>query len=201
MKNRILFVNDVLSIGGVELSLIDVLNHLDYSQVEVDLYILHPKYDLLHRVNPQVHLLQVKEWRCKASLAYLWFYLWLQVFKLLSCKDMEALVTDRITRLYQRRRKKLYFSKYYDIVIAYKHSEATEFVTTQLEAKKKIVFYHQGEILDYELHKQAFQAATSIVTVSPSVAKLLSEAYPDCRDKMLVIENLVDAATILQRAK
>lgn len=39
MKKRILFLNQTLELGGIERSLIDVLNHIDYSKYQVDLWL------------------------------------------------------------------------------------------------------------------------------------------------------------------
>lgn len=201
MKKKLLFVNDVLSIGGVEISLLQVLNHLDYEKVEVDLYILHPKYDLLDQVNQHVKLIRVRELPCKLNISYLWFYLWMKLLQLLSLNKAELEVRNKLSRLYKEKKRKKFFSKRYDIAIAYKHSESAEFVTESIDAGEKVVFYHQGDILDYELHKRAFETATTIVAVSEGVADMLSNTYPNARHKIIVIENLIDSESIRTRSK
>ena len=44
---KILFINGHLKVGGCEKSLLDVLNHFDYSKYEVDLLLLEEGIDYL----------------------------------------------------------------------------------------------------------------------------------------------------------
>lgn len=201
MKKNILFANDVLAIGGVERSLIDVLNNLDYEQLTVDLYILHPKYDLLGQINKQVKMIYVDEKKCKLSVKYICFYLWMKLCHILFFRKAEIEIKDRLMKQYRITKRKLFFQKNYDFAIAYKHSEVAEFVVDVIAASKKILFYHQGEILDYELHKRVFKAAHRIVAVSDGVADILTESYPEIKDKITVIYNLIDSNSIRIRSK
>ncbi|HWT75771.1 MAG TPA: glycosyltransferase [Mobilitalea sp.] len=201
MKKKILFVNDVLSVGGVERSLVDCLNHLDYERLSVDLYILHPEYDLLDQINKKVKMIYVKEQRCKLSVKYLWLYIWMKLLHVLSFQKAEDGVKVGLRNEYRRNMKKHFFPKYYDYAVAYKHSETAEFVIEVIGAEQKILFYHHGEIMDYELHQRLFQAADKIVAVSDGVAAMLSKAYPAFKDKITVIRNLIDPDVIRRRAK
>ena len=50
MKKKILFVNGHLNVGGIEKSLTDLLNHLDYHKYKVDLLLLEEKGDYLPQI-------------------------------------------------------------------------------------------------------------------------------------------------------
>ena len=56
MKN-LLLVSDSLSMGGLEKTLIDLCNTLDYAQYNVDLYLFNEGRDLLPQLNSNVQLL------------------------------------------------------------------------------------------------------------------------------------------------
>lgn len=201
MKKKILFVNDVLSIGGVERSLIDALNNLDYDKLTVDVYILHPKYDLLDEIDKRVNIIIVNEKKCRVSLKYICLYLWIKLLHIFSFRKAEIIVKGRLIKQYRKNKQHLFFNKDYDFAIAYKHSESAEFVADVIEAKKKIMFYHHGKILDYELHKRVFEVADKIVAVSCGVADILAETYPNVKNKITVIYNLIDADSIKIKAK
>ena len=53
MKKKILIISHNLRIGGVERSLIGLLNSIDYSRFEVDLFLfIHDGEFLVHRNEP-----------------------------------------------------------------------------------------------------------------------------------------------------
>lgn len=58
MKKRILFLNQTLELGGIERSLIDVLNHIDYSKYQVDLWLEISDGPFISQVPPQVHIVK-----------------------------------------------------------------------------------------------------------------------------------------------
>ena len=55
---KILIVSDSLSTGGLEKTLIDLCDNLDYNKVQVDLYLFAEGRDLLKNLNKHVNLLQ-----------------------------------------------------------------------------------------------------------------------------------------------
>ncbi len=56
MKN-LLFAIHYLELGGAERSLIGLLEALDYSRVDVDLFVYNHRGELMGMIPPQVHLL------------------------------------------------------------------------------------------------------------------------------------------------
>ncbi len=197
---KVLFVNDVYSLGGVEKSLEEALRYLDYDRMEVDLCILHPK-EPPDGIDSRVRLIRIDERKCGRSLRYLWLSARRALYHMLSLEEKEDRIKDRLRQQYYNRERKLFFPKNYDYAIAYKHGETAEFVAEVIKADQKIMFYHHGGIMDYELHRRAFAKAGVIAAVSQGVAELLGEAYPEYKLKLTVIPNLIDAASIRRRAK
>ena len=54
---QILFAIHYLELGGAERSLLGLLESLDYSRVEVDLFVYRHQGELMPAIPPQVHLL------------------------------------------------------------------------------------------------------------------------------------------------
>ena len=55
---KILVVSLGMEIGGAERSLLTMLSELDYSKVEVDLFLVHKKGDLLKYIPKEVNVLE-----------------------------------------------------------------------------------------------------------------------------------------------
>ena len=54
---RVLFFSHGLELGGAERALIGLLEHIDYTKVQVELFLMHRKGELLDDVPKQVKLL------------------------------------------------------------------------------------------------------------------------------------------------
>ena len=57
MKHILIF-SHALELGGAERALIGLLHALDYSRVEVDLFLMRHSGEMMADLPPQVHLLQ-----------------------------------------------------------------------------------------------------------------------------------------------
>ena len=57
MKKRIFITMHYLELGGAEISLIGLLQALDYSKYDVDLFVHRHQGELMPAIPPQVHLL------------------------------------------------------------------------------------------------------------------------------------------------
>ena len=62
MKEKILFINGHLNTGGVEKSLLDILQHIDYNKYDVDLLLLEELGDYASELpkNVRVNLRSLK---------------------------------------------------------------------------------------------------------------------------------------------
>ena len=57
MKKRILFINGHLNTGGIERSLVDILEHMDFTKYAVDLLLLEDTGDYISELPDEVHVL------------------------------------------------------------------------------------------------------------------------------------------------
>ena len=67
---KVLIVSLGMEIGGAERSLITMLSELDYSKVEIDLFLLHKRGDLLKYVPKEVNLLEENEYYSQLSIPF-----------------------------------------------------------------------------------------------------------------------------------
>lgn len=198
MKN-VLIVADSLSMGGLEKTLIDLCNNLDYTKYNVDLYLFNEGRDLLPKLNEKVGLLpdspyfanvfnrpvgqSVKELIKQKQFA-LAFYRVLRFikarFKMMGLSSLDW---------HFQKKTMLKINKEYDSAIAFAEGSACYFVADCIKAKVKSMWIHTDIskiITNKKLDNMAFTVANSICTVSNNSANALKENYPDFADKIKV---------------
>lgn len=207
MKKTILFVNGHLDPGGCEKSLVDVLKKLDYERYEVDLLLLERAGDYLSDVPEEVN---VKLYsldnafgdfrRCilesiqRHDSFSLFFRIWYTIGR-------------KISVFFFKRLKKQFkdLKKSYDVIIAYRPGICTELVAFSFEGGKKVSWWHHGEMnlseRDVKKLYKAYQKIDVVVAVSKSSLKLLEDTFPDMKDKLVVIPNMIINSNLKKKAE
>jgi glycosyltransferase involved in cell wall biosynthesis len=206
MKKRILFVNGHMNVGGVEKSLLDILRHLDYGKCDVDLLLLEDLGDYIQEVPPQVHVVfkdltntygptinSLK--RCVTQRDWLGFRMRL-IFLLETMCGPKVLRLARVLLLVQAE---------YDCAIGYRPGICSNLVAYAVKARRKITWWHHGELnMDADrlaAYEKTCQRFAQVVAVSQGCAHMLSEAMPSIANRITVIPNMVDGASIRAKAE
>lgn len=197
MKKNILFINGHLDAGGCERSLVDVLNSIDYGKYKVDLLLLDHQGDYIEEVPKNVNIicnsihnafgpLFTSMWN--AIKEKNWFLLYFRLYYLFSTK---------INVFFFKKVKKLFveIDKEYDVIIAYRPGICTELAAFAFDGKKKISWWHHG-CMNYEGKSAAslllaYKRMDTIVAVSKNTARLLSETFPEVKQKIKIIPNMI----------
>lgn len=205
MKKKILFVNGHLNVGGIEKSLTDLLNHLDYHKYEVDLLLLEEKGDYLPQIPKAVNIIFVDTTKAygpllKSIFSNLLMFRW-------------TIVLYRIILSFANKYGKQYLwilrgilslKSTYDVAIAYRTGVCADIVAYTAKAHKKIVWWHHGEInissSDINAYNRTWQYFDSVVTVSSTCKKNLEHTFNYPSNKIVVIPNMIDRAQILRKA-
>lgn len=89
---------------------------------------------------------------------------------------------------------------YYDIMISFRHGFCAEVGAYAIKSKKKIVWWHHGQI---ELTKnekknlsQTFSKYDSLVAVSNPICHMLKKTFPKLKRKICTIPNMIDCKSI-----
>lgn len=207
MKKKVLIAVHQLNLGGVQKALISALNAIDYSKNDVTLYIRKNRTDLLESVNKNVLKIIVNKDNTKYyRKPYAVFLLIkLSLVKLLG-KDSSVInkrLNDYIFDLQMKYEKEHYFSEdaEYDVAISYIQSHTAKFVSENIKAKKKIMFYHGSTDEFHELNEAVMPDYEAIYCVSKGALESISKCYPKFSDKMDYIENYVDYKAIRKNAE
>lgn len=207
MKKRILFINGHLNAGGVERSLVDVLRHFDYDHFDVDLMLLEDGGDYLKEIPAEVntriyHLNDASG----PFLQSLWKLLRNGKWQLFLFRIISTLCAIGGYRwLILARPIFPETNRTYDAVIAYRPERPTYFAAYLLKGKKKISWWHHGEVNltteQISTTTKAYESIDKIVTVSQPCASIIKKVFPRISDKITVIPNMVCAEIIKEKAQ
>lgn len=214
MKKKILFVIDSLICAGAEKSLVTLLSLLDYSKYEVDLQLFHYGGEFEPFLPQEVHLLHPLEYTCFAEksilaqikdilcgkyfrffIARLNFSLKLRLHKQANNIMKARLYWETVGSVIPQSKQK------YDYAIAYAQGIPTFYVRDKITANKKYAWVNvsyrlmgKEKIYQYNFYK----CFNSIVLVSDSAKNVFQNIYPDLREKMIVIWDILDYGFIKQ---
>lgn len=207
MKKTVLFINGHLDVGGCEKSLVDVLRNFNYDKYDVDLLLLEHEGDYINEIPKEVH---VHLYSLNNSFGPLgcclkdaishkdWFSLFFRLNYIFSTK---------INRVFMKQLGGLFKSLHpeYDIIIAYRPGICTELAAFAFCGKKKISWWHHGEInlSDDQLEQlnAAYEKMNIIVSVSNQIKILLKNAFPSQSHKIHVIPNMINIDELKIKSK
>lgn len=210
MKKNVLFVMNNLNCGGAEKALISLLETIDYSMYNVDLFLFRHEGLFLSKIPEQVRLLEepaeyqyfnmplkkamldcIKKGKADIALARL---LAGYIFK---SESNRARCEQRVWKYISKSLKKI--SENYDIAIGYLEKSPIYFCIDKVNAKKRIGFIHNDydELgMNSDIDMKYFDKLESIVTVSEECANVLKERFPLYKKKIKVMFNIVSPNVI-----
>lgn len=209
MKKKIIFVSTALWAGGIESALINLLNSFDYEKYNVTCLVLRNSVAMASRVPERCELLIAdrdesvsfsKPYRYSAlshlyekpqNASRLRLFIWRVLCFLLKAPE---------ARLYSKYIKKCLGDRVYDTAVIYSDVVA-EYAVRGVNAKKYIMFYHHGTARRVYHDTVGYKKCEKIITVSPSQGEMLREFIPKYKDKITVVNNIVDIDDIIKKSK
>ena len=206
MKKKILFITPSLCQGGIEHSLITALELLDKSKYQITLLVMQQVLDLLPLVPEEVEVLIDKEsphyFRKPRAV-------WLKGVSEIGGRIGKRSIKEKYSeqlRQYIHKQKAIHPAKDiirkrdFDVVISYAVGMCTE-TALNVNAKKRIVFFHSSLDVHHNLMTKLFPEFDTIVAVNDGVKEMLCNNYTGISNKIFVIYNYVDAIKIIDKAK
>ncbi|MGL5937579.1 MAG: glycosyltransferase [Phocaeicola sp.] len=213
MKKKIFITNQYMELGGVERSLIGLLDAIDYSQYEVDVFIHRHIGDLMPFINPKANLLpEIKEyttltrpikeivkegyWRIAVGrLKAKW-----RAKKYKGEKTNAAIfqyVADETTHLLPQ-----ITTKEYDLAISFQQPH--NIVNDKIKAKKKIAWIHTDYStveVDVKAELPVWNHFDAIASISESSTDAFLTTFPTLKNKVVVIENMLSPDFVKRQAE
>lgn len=209
MKIKILFIMGCLDNGGGERSLINLLQLLDYTKYEVDLILFKKRGIFLKQVPKQVNIINdctvlnfVYDNSVKSCFTYKYP---IKNFIRICGTLISKIISKSGFNKGQIRWKYFYryiipeYKKNYDVAISYLEGETTYFLVDKILAKKKIAWVHTDYSkinTDIDFDYLYFNKVSKIVGISEACTLTLINMYPDFKNKIVLLPNLICSKVI-----
>lgn len=216
MKKRIFIASHYMHIGGAEISLIGLLQSIDYSKYNVDLFIYSHIGELMDLIPKEVNVLPEDKLYAATEnplKSVLLSKAWIVGMARLLCKLK--------MRQYRKRDKStdsfVYFQIFENIVYKvlpslFKYGEYdlalnfiadTAVVTEKVKAKKTVTWIHSDYssfTVDPQLSLHYFNKVDYIASISQAASAAFLKVYPSLESKVVEIENILSPVFVKQRA-
>lgn len=207
MKKSILFVIDSLSSGGAEKSLVSLLSILDYKKFEVDLLMFSIDGLYLPLVPEEVNILEELNYfkynkdndkrnlRIEISKIKNSLLLRTPIYK--KKYHSAQIISKNIFKNLEKQRKK------YDIAIAYSQGLPTYYVIDKVDANKKLSWIntdYKKAGYNTKFDVKYYEKYNYIVAVSEKNREVLEEVYPQFKDKIKVIYDIISPKLVIDMA-
>ena len=208
----LLFVIPTMRMGGAERSLVSLLNALDPTRVQVDLFLFEGGGELQNQIPQWVNVLEADPITRGMTLE-IRFYLidlvkhsipasisriWMSVRAALASKMSlpPTFSWDMIKRHIP------HLQKHYDVAIGFLEGFTDYYVIDKVDATRKIGWIHTDiSKLPHTKEEDTYYAKFDLlVTITDSCRNSIIKRYPDMSKKTFVIQNLVSAEEIRRKA-
>ncbi len=216
MKKRIFISMHYMEIGGAEMALVGLLQALDYTKYDVDLFLHAHRGEMMQFIPKEVNLLpEIKEYahiECPMKQALLdgcWGVLygrlkakWLTKRYLRKKGVTESAaglqyVADCVSPFLPS----LHQFGEYDLAISF--LQPHNYVAEKVKAKKKICWIHTDySVVDVnaELELPIWSVYDHVVSISDDVTKTFLQTFPSLERKIVKIENILSPKFVHHRA-
>ena len=215
MKQRIFITMHYLEIGGAEISLIGLLQAIDYSKYDVDLFIHAHHGELMSFIPKEVNLLpEVKKYSVleKPFMDCVKSGYWDVAFMRFVAKykrkryyqshpdvkdDDDYVISHYTTWLLPR----INPSVEYDLAISFLTPH--KIVLDKVRAKKKVAWIHtdyQSIKVARELALPVWEKYDKIASISKDITKTFTSVFPSLSGKIIEMENILSSEFVRKRA-
>lgn len=199
MKKKLLFILGNLESGGVSKSFVNLMNTLDREKFDVTAFICSKSGDVYGQYLPKDLLVLYNQdiadlYQGIAGLTKLLkrFRLILFIGSLL--RLFFSLVSKSLAGRLMARLMPVISKDEFDLIVDYNGQQQLYYMVDKLRGKKKISFFHNDYSkwsYYYKADKKYYPKVDGIYTISEICAEALRQYFPDCKDKIGVIENII----------
>lgn len=215
MKKKIFIFSHAMEIGGAERALLGLLNSIDYSKYEVDLFLLKHSGELVPLIPKQVNLLPeisqygaimkpmvlaLKEGQIKVVLGRLCGKLKAKLYDIKHTLNRSTVAIEYSHKYTVKCLPKIN-NEYYDIAISFLTPHYI--VSKKVNADKKIAWIHTDYStieLDVKSELAMWSKFDNIVSISDDVTKAFLSTFPSLENKIVKIENILSKDFIEEQA-
>ncbi len=214
---RILIFTHAMELGGAERALLGLLEAIDYSRVKVDLFLMRHSGELLKYIPKEVTLLpEIPAYSCmavpakevvKKRQARVAYGRWKGKREALKRVHRLGLETEndvalQYSHLYTLKAMPQISQEEYDLAISFLTPHY--YVADKVKAKKKAAWIHTDYskvAIDVEMQRRMWKTYDYIVSISENVSESFLHLFPDFKNKLVMIKNMIPVKSIYEQAK
>lgn len=215
-KKRIFISIHYLELGGVEISLIGLLQALDYTKYEVDLFVHRHQGELMSMIPKEVNLLpELEAYACiespmieafrKRQFGVILGRLKARI-RARRYQSKNALISQCAIFQYIAQEVEPFLSSLeqygeYDLAISF--LQPHNYVLSKVKAKRKACWIHTDYTkveFDTQAELPVWSAYDYIVSISPDVTKTFLQMFPSLEHKIVEMENILSVDLVRKRA-
>lgn len=217
MRKRIFISIHYMELGGAEISLIGLLQALDYSKYEVDLFVHRHQGELMQFIPKEVNLLpEITSYACiespmteairKGKLSVVWGRLKAR-WRAKQYQPKDASLPQYAVFQYIAQEVEPYLpslGQYGDYDLAISFLQPHNYVLSKVKAKKKACWIHTDYTkveFDVDAELPVWSAYDYVVSISTDVTKTFLQVFPSLRSKIVEMENILSAELVRKRAE
>lgn len=201
-KTKILFCSETIGLGGIERSLCDVLNHIDYSKYDVNLYLNSSEGGLFSQIPSEVKILSPNLDESYGRYADVAIRLLRKhEFGRLWLRTVHLFVKILGYPAYFFARPLFFKYGKYDVVVSYKEGSIAQFARRAFRHTIFLSWWHCASRSVDVSEYSGYQSVDKIIAVSPSAKTVLNDILPRTESISFIIPNMVDAQRIITKAK
>lgn len=208
MKKKVLFIIGTLQSGGVSKSMVSLLNAWDREKYDTSLLLcckegnVFSKYlpeDVNVIYNPVVEHVMGGFSSAKWLLLHGYFLLSLGVLlRMFLSRISRPLAGELIAKMMP-----VVSHINYDLIVDYGGQQLLYYMVCKLSAVKKVSFFHSDYSkwsFYYRADKKFYPSVDHIFTISETCVDSLKHFFPNCADKVSIMENISSPTMIRQQA-
>ena len=208
MKKKVLFIIGSLQSGGVSKSMVSLLNAWDTEKYDTSLLLCCKDGDVFSDYLPkniQLIYSPVIEHvmggfsSLKWLLAHGYFLLCLGVLlRLILSRISRPLASELIARMMP-----VVSNVHYDLIVDYGGQQLLYYMVNKLSATKKVSFFHSDYSkwsFYYNADKKYYPLVDHIFTISQTCVDSLKHFFPNCTDRVSIMENISSPTIIRQQS-
>ena len=206
-----------LELGGAEISLIGLLQALDYSKYDVDLFVHRHQGELMSFIPKAVNLLpEITAYACiesplteairRRQLGVAWGRMKAK-WRAKRYQPRDASLSQNAVFQYIAQETEHYLpslERYGEYDLAISFLQPQNYVLSKVKAKKKVCWIHTDYTkveFDANAELPVWTAFDHIVSISPDVTRTFLQIFPSLEDKIVEIENILSSEFVRKRAE
>ena len=216
-KKRVFFSMHYMELGGAESSLIGLLQVLDYSKYEVDLFIHSHQGEMMQFIPKEVNLLpEIPAYACiespmtEALRRGQWGIVWGRLKAKIRARRYQPKDASKPQyAIYQYIAQEVEpclpsLEQYGEYDLAISFLQPHNYVLSKVKAKKKACWIHTDYTkveFDTKAELPIWTAYDHIVSISPEVTNTFVQVFPSLKGRILEMENILSAEFVRKRAE